>query len=76
VPAQSPVFSAHSYSEIYGGSAGCTITVNGTSVAIGAGSNLQIHVVSVGSGTGTGCYLLGLTNNLLTPPNNIHGFII
>jgi hypothetical protein len=57
VPAESPVFSAHTYTEIYGGSAGCTININGTVVAVASSSNLAIWVRSVSGGTG--CYLLG-----------------
>jgi len=38
VSATTPNFSAHSYTEIYGGNAGCTIVVNGLSVDIGAAS--------------------------------------
>lgn len=48
---------AHTYTEIYGGNAGCTITVNGVSVTVGAGSNVKIWVRSVSGGSG--CFLLG-----------------
>lgn len=56
VPATSP-FSGHVYTEIYGGSAGCTATINGTSVAIGPSSSIFITIGSISGGAG--CYLLG-----------------
>ena len=62
VPAQSPNLSAHTYCEIYGGSAGCTILVNGVLVSVGGTSNLKISVNSVSGGTG--CYLLGENQNV------------
>jgi len=57
VPAQSPNLTAHTYNEIYGGSAGCTITVNGVSVSVGASSSINIWVRTVSGGNG--CFLLG-----------------
>jgi hypothetical protein len=63
VPANAPVFSAHTYSEIYGGSAGCTAVVNGTSVAIGATSNISIWVRTITGGAG--CFLLGENNDVV-----------
>jgi len=57
VPAESPVFSAHTYTEIYGGTAGCTIVMNGITVQIAPSTNLTIRVRSASGGTG--CYLLG-----------------
>lgn len=62
VPAQSPVFSAHTYSEIYGGSSGCTVTINGTSMTIGAASTISVLVRSISGGTG--CFLLGDNNDV------------
>ena len=47
----------HCYTEIYGGQAGCTININGTTVNIGSGSSIFITINSVSGGTG--CYLLG-----------------
>lgn len=63
VPAQTPVFSAHTYSEIYGGASGCSIVVNGVLVDVANSSNISIWVRSVSGGTG--CYLLGENNNVL-----------
>ena len=57
VPAQSPNFTAHTYSEIYGGTAGCTIEINGTVVDVSPSSSLSIWVRSVSGGTG--CWLMG-----------------
>lgn len=48
---------AHTYSEIYGGSAGCAINVNGTSISVGPSSNIKVWIRSLSGGTG--CYLLG-----------------
>ena len=62
VPAQSPVFSAHTYSEIYGGVSGCTATINGTTMTIGGASSLSILVRSISGGTG--CFLLGDNNDV------------
>ena len=57
VPAQSPNLTAHTYTEVYGGSAGCAIVINGVTVNVGAQSNIGIAVMRVSGGTG--CYLLG-----------------
>jgi hypothetical protein len=61
VPAQTPNFTAHTYSEIYGGILGCTVTINGTSVSVGAASGFNILVRSISGGNG--CYLLGDNQN-------------
>jgi hypothetical protein len=71
VSANAPVFSAHTYSEIYGGSAGCVINVNGTVVSIGAASSINIMVSTVSGGTG--CYLLGEKNNVYQGSTGIGG---
>lgn len=63
VPANAPVFSAHTYTEIYGGSAGCTAVVNGTSVAMRAASSISIWVRTISGGAG--CFLLGEDNNVI-----------
>jgi hypothetical protein len=57
VPAQSPNLSAHTYTEIYGGTAGCTIAINGVVVNVASSSSLSIWVRSVSGGTG--CWLMG-----------------
>jgi len=58
VPAQSANTTAHTYTEIYGGSAGCTIMLNGlTGISIGASSSISLWVRSVSGGTG--CFLMG-----------------
>lgn len=62
VLAQSPIMSAHTYSEIYGGSAGCTAVINGTSVNVGAASSLFITIRTISGGTG--CYLLGVNKDV------------
>jgi hypothetical protein len=62
VPAGSANLSAHTYTEIYGGSAGCSVTVNGVSVNIGASSSINLTVRSITGGTG--CFLLGENINV------------
>jgi hypothetical protein len=57
VPAQTPNLSAHTYTQIYGGSAGCSVTINGTAVAIGPSSSIDVRVMTISGGTG--CFLLG-----------------
>jgi hypothetical protein len=58
VPATQPNFTAHTYSEIYGGgTTGCTMTVNGVYVEVTASSSLSLWVRSVSGGAG--CWLLG-----------------
>lgn len=57
VPAQNANLTAHTYTEIYGGSAGCTMTLNGQSISIGAASSIDIWVRTISGGTG--CFLLG-----------------
>ena len=57
VPAQSPNMTAHTYTEIYGGTSGCTIVVNGVTIDVANSSNIAINVRTVSGGTG--CWLLG-----------------
>lgn len=63
VPADAPVFSAHTYTEIFGGSAGCTMVLNGTTVSIGPASNISIWVRTISGGAG--CFLLGENNDVI-----------
>lgn len=62
VLAAAPILTAHTYTEVYGGSAGCTINVNNTLVAMGAGSSIFINVNTVSGGTG--CFLLGVNKDV------------
>lgn len=57
VLAQNANLTAHTYTEIYGGSVGCSITVNTTPVNIGPSSSISMIINSVSGGGG--CYLLG-----------------
>lgn len=57
VPAQTPNLTAHTYTEVYGGSTGCSMVLNGTSITVGAQSNISIWVRTISGGTG--CFLLG-----------------
>jgi hypothetical protein len=71
VAAQNANLTAHTYSEIYGGSAGCTIVINGTSVSVGPSTSISIWVNSVSGGTG--CFLLGEKQNVYQGSNIIGG---
>jgi len=62
VPAVSANLTAHTYTEVYGGTAGCTITLNGLSTSIGAGSSIFITVKTVSGGGG--CFLLGVNKDV------------
>jgi len=57
VSANTPNLTAHTYTEIYGGSAGCTAVINGVTVNVGSQSTVRIKVRTISGGTG--CYLLG-----------------
>jgi hypothetical protein len=67
VPAQSPNFTAHTYTEIYGGTGGCAIVLNGVPMNISDSSSISIKIKSVSGGTG--CYLLGENNNVVDGSN-------
>jgi len=69
VPAQSPILSAHTYTQIYGGSAGCSVTINGSTVSIGASSSIDIKINSISGGTG--CFLLGDNRNVVFGSPNL-----
>lgn len=72
VPAQNADLSAHTYTELYGGTGGCTIMVNGVTIAVAEASNLSILVRSVSGGTG--CYLLGENVNVFKGSQNANSF--
>jgi hypothetical protein len=57
VPAQLADLVKHEYTEIFGGSVGCTIVLNGVSVGIASSSNLKLRIKTVTGGIG--CFLLG-----------------
>lgn len=57
VSAQTANLSAHTYSEIYGGTTGCVITVNDVVINVANSSNIPVWIRSVSGGSG--CYLLG-----------------
>lgn len=63
VPANTPNLTAHTYTEIYGGQAGCSIVINGVSLLIGSSSSIFININSVSGGSG--CYLLGVNKDVL-----------
>lgn len=63
VPVANANFTAHTYTEIYGGLTGCTLTINGTpSLAVGGSSSVFITVRSISGGAG--CFLLGVNNDV------------
>ena len=61
-PAQNAVVSAYTYTEVYGGSAGCTVVLNGTLTSIGAASSIGLWVRTISGGTG--CYVMGENMNV------------
>jgi len=64
VPVANANFTAHTYTEIYGGLTGCTLSVNGIpSLAVGGSSSVFITVRSITGGTG--CFLLGVNNDVV-----------
>jgi len=62
VAANTPNLTAHTYNEIYGGTGGCSIVINGTLMQIAESSNVAIWIRTVSGGTG--CYLLGENQNV------------
>ena len=69
VPANTPNLTAHTYAEIYGGQAGCSIVINGVSLLIGSSSSIFINVNTVSGGSG--CYLLGVNKDVLLGSTNL-----
>ncbi len=58
VPVANANLTAHTYTEVFGGSAGCTISINSSPpISIGASSNIGIWVRNFSGGTG--CFFLG-----------------
>tara|TARA_R110000868_G_scaffold227112_1_gene480127 strand:+ start:44 stop:298 length:255 start_codon:yes stop_codon:yes gene_type:complete len=71
VAAGSANLSAHTYTQIYGGSAGCTMNLNGITLSVGASSSVNIVVNSISGGTG--CFLLGERVNVFNGSTGIGG---
>lgn len=71
VAAGSANLTAHTYSEIYGGSAGCTITVNGTAISVGPSSNVKVWIRTLSGGTG--CFLLGENKDVYSGSSGLGG---
>lgn len=61
VPANNPNFTAHTYTQVYGGTGGGSITINNQSITIGAGKIINIIPNSIQSATN--CFLLGYYND-------------
>lgn len=64
VPASLADLNAHVYTHVYGGGAGCSITLNGNAVTVAAGSRFDLRVNSVSGGSG--CFLLGFNKDVVT----------
>tara|TARA_R110000782_G_scaffold83335_1_gene163333 strand:+ start:845 stop:1090 length:246 start_codon:yes stop_codon:yes gene_type:complete len=69
IPAQSANLSAHTYTEIYGGTGGCAIIINGITINVGESSNILISIRSVSGGDG--CYLLGENRGVFAGSPNL-----
>lgn len=69
VPAASANLTAHTYTEVYGGDAGCTIVLNGVSVDVGAASSIGLYIRTVSGGSG--CFLLGDPIDVYTGSPNL-----
>lgn len=69
VAAENANLTAHTYTEIYGGTFGCIINVNGVVVQIASSSNIPVWVRTVSGGTG--CYLMGENKNLYNGSTNL-----
>ena len=69
VAAENANLTAHTYTEIYGGTPGCIINVNGTVINVANSSNIPVWVRTVSGGTG--CYLMGENKNLYNGNNNL-----
>ena len=54
----------HVYTQVYGGSSGCSITLNGVSVTVAAGSRFDLRFRTVAGGSG--CFLLGFNKDVVT----------
>jgi hypothetical protein len=71
VSANTPNLSAHTYTEIYGGTAGCTAVINGVSVNVGPASNIKVIIKSITGGSG--CYLLGENRDVYNGSDGLGG---
>jgi hypothetical protein len=69
VSAQTANLTAHTYTEIYGGTGGCSITVNGVNILVASSTNLNIWVKTVSGGSG--CWLLGTNQNVYQGSTNL-----
>lgn len=69
VPAETPNLAAHTYTEIYGGTPGCVVNINGTVIQVASSSNIALWVRTISGGTG--CYLLGENKNVFTGSPNL-----
>ncbi len=63
VPAEQANLTAHTYTEIYGGPTGCTITINGSVISMGGSSSIFLGINAVSGGVG--CYLLGVNKDVV-----------
>lgn len=69
VAAENANITAHTYTELYGGTGGCVINVNDVIVKVAESSTIGIAIRSVSGGTG--CYLLGENVNVYQGSPNL-----
>ena len=69
VAAENANLTAHTYTEIYGGTPGCVVNINGTIIQVASSSNIPIWIRTISGGTG--CYLLGENKNVFTGSPNL-----
>ena len=69
VPAEQANLTAHTYTEIYGGPTGCTMTVNGRVLNMGGSSSIFLGVNTISGGVG--CFLLGVEKDVVNGSPNL-----
>jgi hypothetical protein len=62
VAAKDALLSKHDYTEVYGGSTGCKIRINGVLVNMGKDSSIYIAINTVSRGYG--CFLYGVNKDV------------
>ena len=71
IKAENANLSTHTFTEVYGGPTGCTMTLNGVSnIQMGGSSSIYISINSISGGVG--CYLLGTECNVSQGSPNIN----
>jgi hypothetical protein len=71
IKAENANLSTHTFTEVYGGPTGCTMTLNGVSnIQMGGSSSIYVLVNSISGGVG--CYLLGNDANVAQGSPNVN----